>query len=87
MFEAHAQGTEPDPTPDTLGKAVQRDPGIILDKNQPWVDVFQRLLPNLVVALVVLLLFVGLGWGVQRGIRRWRRGTTARTSARCRHFS
>lgn len=50
---------------------MQRDPGVILDKIQSWVEGFQRLLPNLVVALVLLLVFVGVGWAVQRSLQRW----------------
>ena len=76
MFEAQAQEVsppEPDATPDTLAEAVQADPGLVLDKVQAWVEAFQGLLPNLVVALVVFLIFVGLGWGVQNAIRRWAR--------------
>ncbi|MBP1807643.1 mechanosensitive ion channel family protein [Rubellimicrobium aerolatum] len=74
MFEAHAQTIEPAPTadePDTLAEAVQADPGVILDKIAAWVEGFQRLLPNIAVALVVLLVFVGLGWGVQNALVRW----------------
>lgn len=80
MFEAHAQTVE-EPTeaeppdvstePDTLGETLQADPGLVLEKVEAWVEGFQRLLPNLVVALVVLLIFVRLGWAVQNAIRRW----------------
>lgn len=76
MFEAHAQTVDPAPTadePDTLAEAVQSDPGLVLDKIESWVEGFQRLLPNLAVALVVFLLFVGLGWGVQNALARWGR--------------
>lgn len=75
MFEAYAQtpdaGPAADQMPDTLGKAVQRDPGVILDKIQSWAEGFQRLLPNLGVAMVLLLAFAGVGWTVQRALRRW----------------
>ena len=75
MFEAYAQtpdaGPAVDQTPDTLREAVQRDPGVILDKIQSWVEGFQQFLPNLVVALVLLLVFVGVGWAVQRSLQRW----------------
>ncbi|WP_218014201.1 mechanosensitive ion channel family protein [Rubellimicrobium roseum] len=74
MFEAYAQTVAPvetDPSPDTLAEAVQRDPGILLDKIQSWVEGFQRLLPNLVVAFLLFGVFVGLGWGLQKAIRRW----------------
>ena len=40
--------------PNTLAEAVQADPGIILQKIETWAEGFQRMLPNLVVALVVL---------------------------------
>ncbi|EYD77503.1 hypothetical protein Rumeso_00928 [Rubellimicrobium mesophilum DSM 19309] len=75
MFEAYAQtpdaGPTVDQTPDTLSEAVQRDPGVILDKIQSWVEGLQRLLPNLVVALVLLLVAAGIGWSVQRSLQRW----------------
>ena len=80
MFEAYAQTPGPDlepgatatsPEPDTLGEALQADPGLVLDKIQTWTEGFQRSLPNLIVASVVLLAFVGLGWGVQRSLVRW----------------
>ena len=80
MFEAYAQTLGPalepgasanSPEPDTLGEALQADPGLVLDKIQTWTESFQRSLPNLVVASVVLLAFVGLGWGVQRSLVRW----------------
>ena len=77
MFEAYAQ--TPDTTispaaeaePDTLSEAVQADPQLVLDKIERWVEGFQRLIPNILVALVVLLIFVGIGWGVQKGVRSW----------------
>src|SRR5687768_16827298 len=74
MFEVQAQDVplvQPDATPDTLAEAVQFDPGLVLDKLRTWLEAFQRLLPNPVVALAVLLIFVGLGWRVQNAIRRW----------------
>ncbi len=75
MFEASAQTLDAGPAietePDTLAEAVQADPGIVLDKVQAWVEGFQRLLPNLAVAFVVLLIFWGIGWTVQGAIRRW----------------
>jgi small conductance mechanosensitive channel len=80
MFEAYAQtpgpALKPDasvssPEPDTLGEALQADPGLVLDKIQTWTESFQRALPNLVVASMIFLAFVGLGWGVQRSLVRW----------------
>ncbi|WP_179380330.1 mechanosensitive ion channel family protein [Jannaschia marina] len=53
--------------------AVEADPELILDKVDSWVDGFFRLIPNIAVAIVVLLLFVGLGllcaWAVRRMTR------------------
>lgn len=76
MFEAHAQTVGPAPAatePDTLGEALQADPGLVLDKIETWVEGFQRALPNIVVALVILAVFAGLGWGVQGSLLRWGR--------------
>ena len=57
--------------PDVEGmEAVDADPGLIFDKLDAWLDGFFRLLPNIGVALVVLLLFVLLGWTVAWAIRR-----------------
>jgi len=77
MFEAYAQtpnAAAPPATeaePDTLSEAVQADPQLVLDKIERWAEGFQRLLPNILVALIVLLIFVGIGWGVQKGVRSW----------------
>ncbi len=49
---------------------VDADPGLILDKLDAWLDGFFRLLPNIVVALVVLALFVGIGLAVAYAVRR-----------------
>ncbi len=74
MFEAHAQTVEPSADePDTLAEAVQADPQLVLDKIEGWVEGFQRLLPNIAVALVVFLAFVGLGWAAQSALVRWGR--------------
>ncbi|UWQ21203.1 mechanosensitive ion channel family protein [Jannaschia sp. W003] len=51
-------------------EAVDADPGLIFDKLDAWLDGFFRLLPNIAVALVLLALFVGLGWLVAWAIRR-----------------
>ncbi|WP_308917920.1 mechanosensitive ion channel family protein [Jannaschia sp. LMIT008] len=48
---------------------VDADPGLILQKLDEWVDGFFRLLPNIVVALVLFALFVGLAWFVAWSVR------------------
>ncbi|MCK0167134.1 mechanosensitive ion channel family protein [Jannaschia sp. S6380] len=53
---------------------VDADPGLIFEKIDAWVDGFFRLLPNLVVALVVLAIVVAIGLAVQWGARRSLRG-------------
>ncbi|MFO6462941.1 mechanosensitive ion channel family protein [Jannaschia sp. KMU-145] len=57
---------------DTLTGAdpIDADPQLILEKLDGWLDGFFRLIPNLVVALAVLALFIGLGLAVAWGIRR-----------------
>jgi small conductance mechanosensitive channel len=85
MFEALAQTVEPIPegagpeavealtqaAPDTAGEAVRIDPSFALAKIEAWVVGFQRMLPNLAVALVLLLMFAGIGWAVQRTLLGW----------------
>lgn len=84
MFEAFAQesGTANPASlavataPETVEQAVEIDPAFALGKIEAWVVGFQKLLPNIVVALVLLALFWGIGWLVGRGFSAWakRRG-------------
>ena len=55
--------------PDDPMDEIDADTGNALEKLDAWLDGFFRLLPNLVLALVVLALFVGLGYLVARLIR------------------
>ena len=82
MFEAHAQtvgpavdaeraGAPAETVPDSLGEAIQSDPALALNKIEAWVEGFQRHLPNIIAGLLLLLVFVGIGWGVQRTVRGW----------------
>jgi small conductance mechanosensitive channel len=71
MFEAYAQTADAAAEPDSLGAVLQSNPGLVLDKIQSWVEGFQRLLPNLVVAALLLLIFAAVGWGLQKAVRRW----------------
>jgi len=81
MFEAYAQTPDTatsttvpgEAEPNTLSEAVQADPGLVLDKIERWAEGFQRLIPNIVVAFAIILVFVGLGWMLQSGLRRWGR--------------
>ena len=51
-------------------EVVDADPSLIFDKVDAWVDGFFRLLPNLVVAGLLLALFVALGLAVAWSFRR-----------------
>ena len=57
--------------PDTIGQAVPIDLSFALAKIESWVVGFQRMLPNLAVALLLLLAFAVIGWAVQRGLLAW----------------
>lgn len=70
-MRAYAQA--PVSAPDTLNEAVNVDPAFLLSKIEAWVIGFQRLVPNLVVAVVILLVFIFAGWAVSRGFNRWAR--------------
>ncbi|MEN3791094.1 mechanosensitive ion channel family protein [Fulvimarina sp. MAC3] len=63
-------------SPDTLNQAVDFDPSIALGKVESWVIGIQKLLPNIVVALVVIAIFFVAGWLFDRLFNRWahRRG-------------
>ena len=80
MFEAHAQTAAaasdgatapPAGAPQTLDQAVNLDPAFALDKVETWVVGFQKLLPNIVVGVVVVVLFWIIGWAVGRGFNAW----------------
>lgn len=58
-------------TPDTAEEAIRLDPAFIYSKLEAWVIGFQRLLPNIVVAIVVFLLFVFAAWVVRRSFNAW----------------
>ncbi|MEM7487894.1 MAG: mechanosensitive ion channel family protein [Pseudomonadota bacterium] len=49
---------------------IDADPQLILEKVDSWLDGLFRLLPNIAVALVLLLVFVVIGWCVAWTIRR-----------------
>ncbi len=74
---AQAATTDADPTavlataPDTVAEAVPIDPAFIYAKIESWVVGFQRLLPNIAVALVILLIFVLVAWIVRRSFNAW----------------
>ena len=55
----------------TATDQIDADPELIFDKLDAWLDGFFRLLPNIAVAIVVFILFVGLGllvaWLIRRG--------------------
>ncbi|WP_082659302.1 mechanosensitive ion channel family protein [Aureimonas sp. AU40] len=57
--------------PQTVDQAVRVDPAFILAKVETWVVGFQRLLPNIVVALVLFAVVFAIGWGVERSFRAW----------------
>jgi small-conductance mechanosensitive channel len=82
MFEAYAQASvaPTDPAaidalaanaPKTVDQAVRIDPAFILSKVESWVVGFQRLLPNIVVAIVVFAIVFAIAWGVERSFRAW----------------
>ena len=64
------------PPPETVDEAVKLDPAFALGKVESWVIGFQKLLPNIVVALVVFAIFWLVAWVVGRVFTRWakRRG-------------
>jgi small-conductance mechanosensitive channel len=82
MFEAHAH-TPAAPSgpaavdalaaaaPKTVDQAVRVDPAFVLSKIETWVVGFQRLLPNILVALVLFAVAFGIAWAVERSFRRW----------------
>lgn len=69
MFEAHAQ--TPAPTPETVDQAVPIDASFVLSKVQSWIIGFQKLLPNIAVAIVIFVVIFGIAWAVERSFRSW----------------
>ncbi|MBB3950069.1 mechanosensitive ion channel family protein [Aureimonas jatrophae] len=57
--------------PQTVDQAVRVDPAFVLSKIETWVVGFQRLLPNIVVAVLLFAVAFGVAWGVERAFRRW----------------
>ncbi|MEZ5448402.1 MAG: mechanosensitive ion channel family protein [Thiolinea sp.] len=49
---------------------IDADTGNIFEKIDTWLDGFMALLPNIAVAIVVLLLFVAAGYGVSKLVRK-----------------
>lgn len=74
MFQAHAQSTPDDGVanaPQTVDQAVPIDPAFVLSKLQSWVVGFQKLLPNIVVALLLFVLIFAIAWAVERSFKSW----------------
>ena len=57
--------------PETVDQAVRLDPAFVLSKVETWVVGFQRLLPNIAVAIILFLVFIAVAWAVQRSFRVW----------------
>jgi len=57
--------------PQTVDQAVRVDPAFVLSKIETWVVGFQRLLPNILVALILFAVAVGIAWTVERSFRAW----------------
>ena len=57
--------------PETIDEAITIDPAFVLGKVEAWVVAFQRLLPNMAVAVVVFALFLLAGWIVKRSFVSW----------------
>jgi small conductance mechanosensitive channel len=76
MFQAQAQ-TQDSPTdpaanaPQSVDQAVQIDPAFVLSKVHSWVVGFQKLLPNIIVALLLFALAMSIAWVVERSFRSW----------------
>lgn len=69
MIEALAQ--TPTSSPETVDQAVPIDPAFVLSKVESWVIGFQKLLPNIGVAMVLFALAYGVAWLVERWFRSW----------------
>jgi small-conductance mechanosensitive channel len=53
-----------------IDTTVEADPELALAQIDTWIDGFFRLLPNIAIALVLLAIFVGLGWVAAWIVRR-----------------
>lgn len=74
MFEALAQTPQPDPaasSPQTVDEAVSIDSAFVLSKLQAWIIGFQKLLPNIVVAVVLFAAIFVVAWLVEKSFRSW----------------
>jgi small-conductance mechanosensitive channel len=58
---------------ETATRTIEVGSAIIQDKVQSWSAGFQYLLPNIVVALLVIAISVGFAWMVAKAFRRWAR--------------
>lgn len=58
-------------TSDSAEEAMRLDPAFIYAKLEAWVIGFQRLLPNIAVAIVVLLPFFFAAWIARRSFNAW----------------
>jgi small-conductance mechanosensitive channel len=58
---------------ETATRTIEVGSAIIQDKVQSWSAGFQYLLPNILVALLVLGIFIGVAWVVANGFQRWAR--------------
>ncbi len=67
---AFAQDNTPS-GPETIDQAIPIDPAFVLGKVEAWVVAFQRLLPNIAVAVVVFALFLLAAWIVKRSFIAW----------------
>ncbi|MCB1466990.1 MAG: mechanosensitive ion channel family protein [Rhizobiaceae bacterium] len=69
-----ASTASPQPgAPETIDQAVTLDPAFVLGKIESWIIGFQKLLPNIGVAIVLFGIFVLVGMGVKRGVHVWAR--------------
>ncbi|MGB3554127.1 MAG: mechanosensitive ion channel family protein [Jannaschia sp.] len=62
-----------DPAPEgglEAADPIDADPELILEKLDAWLDGFFRLLPNIAVALLVLAVFVAVGWSLKWSVQR-----------------
>ncbi|SEQ49451.1 Small-conductance mechanosensitive channel [Faunimonas pinastri] len=57
--------------PHTVGQAVNINPAFVLSKVETWVVGFQRLLPNIIVAVVLFAITFGVAWLIERAFRKW----------------
>ncbi|MDB6454814.1 mechanosensitive ion channel family protein [Falsirhodobacter sp. 20TX0035] len=57
--------------PDTMEEAVTVDPAFVFSKIEDWIIGLQTMLPNIVVASVLIAFFVIVGFVVSRGVRNW----------------